>query len=653
MCGIAGYVAYAPAVVPDDARVILSMTRRMAHRGPDDEGLALFGPADLALALRTAETAAGAAAEAVPVERAGRVEHTAALGHRRFSIVDLAPRGHQPFWSADGGSCVTFNGEIYNFVELRAELERAGRRFHTTSDTEVLLEAYLEWGEGCFERFVGFWALALYDRRRRGVLLARDRMGKAPLYVGRHAGILYWASEIAALREGAGRQTFPVREQAVADYVTLGLRDVGDRTFFAGIDTFPRASWAWVGDDGSLVAKRYWELPERRLTERQMPPARAAAELRERLSEAVRVRLRADVPVGLELSGGMDSSALVALAAEQGRPLRAFTVTFPGTEADELAYARAVHERWSDVVELEVLEPALADFFDVADDFVALMGEPFHSPVLLTNQNTWRAMREHGIKVSINGGAGDEMFAGYVFTYFRPYLAWLLRHGRLLRLHREATRLSEIPVGPVSRAALMRLRTVLGQLRREGDTEPDDAWRRAHALAGTALRAPAPVVRPTSGLETLMREQATDWLMNMWLRTGHQACMGVPIEVRGPFLDQRVVDLAFTLPPTVLMRDGWFKWVLREATRDLLPDEVVWRRRKMGFPFPLAAWLEANRQRFFTIVDHATEPCPYVALDELRSGWGRLAEEDPALLWRLVCLCLWWQRCVLGEPLDA
>lgn len=666
MCGIAGYV------LPEgrDASgidTVMRMTRLLARRGPDDEGIALFHPeAGTAAAVRTSESAEGA--WFVPPEEAAcdvvrlaerslsRFEHRVALGHRRFSIIDPSPAGHQPFWSSDGAVCVCFNGEIYNYVELRAELEALGSDFRTRSDTEVLGEAYLRWGEGCFERFVGFWALALYDRRQEALLLARDRMGEAPLYVSRVGGTLYWASEIKSVRAGAGPSALGVSAQRVSDFVTFAQRDFGNATFFEGVEAFPAASWSWVGRDASLAPHRYWRVPERRLREREITGDDAAAELHRMLSDAVRLRLRADVPVGVELSGGVDSSALVATAAADGYSLRAFTVSFPGTDQDEARFAEAVARKWNDAVEHTLLHPQGADFFASADDYVTHMDEPFHSPNMFASQQNLRAMQAEGIRVTMSGAAGDELFGGYPDVYYLPFLAGLLESGHWLRLHREISALVEAPSNPASSLYWSRLAKAAfhAAKRRSSGINALGASRRTEAEAAPILRAtPRPIPEPATTIEEVLRGKVTSRPLSYWLRATHQNTMCTPIELRLPFLDHRVVEFAFSLPLTYLIRDGWLKWILRKSVADLLPQEVTYRRRKLGFPFPLEAWLAENKLAFFAALRGQSEECPFIDLRCLIASYDTLARSNPMLLWRAMSVCLWWKRVVLNEKLGA
>jgi asparagine synthase (glutamine-hydrolysing) len=310
MCGISGYFSFSGPV--EDTSFLRVLNRAVAHRGPDGEGMAFVRRGGAALLLLVGERTA--LTPDLPAWKEDlKVVHDAALGHRRFAIIDPSAGGHQPFWSVDGAVGVCFNGEIYNYRELKRELQAEGHVFATRSDAEVLLHAYRQWGEGCFERMRGFWALALWDARW-GLLLSRDRLGKAPLYYARHAGRLWFCSEIKGLRAVAGSGAFPPRLEAVRQFVRAGLRDVGDETFFQGIRTFPKASHAWVKPDGSFEARSFWAPPAHRLSRGDLGEDEALRGLEERLVTAVDLRLRADVPIGLELSGGLDSSALAALA---------------------------------------------------------------------------------------------------------------------------------------------------------------------------------------------------------------------------------------------------------------------------------------------------------------------------------------------------
>jgi len=659
MCGISGYFAFNRPV--EDAAALWAMNRAIAHRGPDGEG-ASFIEARSGRWLAVA----GERSSLVPVElpaasEAAGFAHDLAFGHRRFAIVDLTPGGHQPLVAAEGRLVLSFQGEIYNHGELRDELRALGHAFRSQGDAEVLAHAWLEWGERSLARFRGFWAFALWDGRDgdgKGLWLARDPIGKAPLYWARHAGRLWWASEIKAVRAGAGRDAFAPRAGAVAEFVGAGLRDFKDKTFFEGLETFPAGSVARVSADGTFAPRRYWAPPAARLRAADIGPDEAVRELAARLTDSVRLRLRADVPVGLELSGGMDSAAIAALAARErgpARPVSAYTVAFPGTEWDESRYARRVAEHYGDRMTLTTLvheAGAGADSPAALYEFHRDMDEPFHSPVLSLNRAIWKRMAAAGIRVDLNGAGGDEVFAGYGHEYLGPFARGLLARGRTVRALRELSLFSE-------RAGRLTGDGVASGLRREAQAwlraawwMTPESWRRRLRPSGPSADLDPLRLRPSErfGLtasddfEGRLLDHLGAWKMNYWLRSGNTAAMGVPIEVRLPLLDARVIEWAARLPGEYLIRDGWLKWALRRALDPHLPEDVTWRKVKMGFPYPLADWLRAHKEGL-AFLRRGDDP-PGLSRARVFAGYDALAVSHPAYLWRCLSVLMWWDGCV-------
>lgn len=670
MCGLSGYFAFANPL--GETSSLWAMNRAVAHRGPDGEGACFLdtrgGRATHVAGKRTPLVPADLpSASAFP-----RVPHDLALGHRRFALVDMTPGGHQPLAAADGRLVLAFQGEIYNHEELRAELARAGHAFRSRGDAEVLAHAWLEWGEACLNRLRGFWALALWDERpdvsnpeqglggggargrtgSRGTLwLARDPLGKAPLYVARAAGRLWWSSEIKGLRAGAGRAAFPPRADAVREFVGAGLRDFADKTFYEGVESFPAGSVARVCADGSFAPRRYWTPPRERLRASDLGADEAAAELRARLADAVNLRLRADVPVGVELSGGMDSSAIAALAAlarDPARPLAAYTVAFPGTPWDESHFARRVAEHYGDRMTLTTLthdaDASSATVGSLAA-FHREMDEPIHSPVLALNRSILQRMAAAGIRANLNGAGGDEVLAGYGHEYLGPYLRDLVAQGRLARAAREAGSFSERE----ARAVRAWARTAWWMV--------PESWRKRlrparPPAALDPLRGAPPPLFASDGFAQRLLDHLGGYKMNYWLRSGNTATMSVPIEARLPLLDVRVVEWAARLPGEYLIRDGWLKWVLRRALDADLPRDVTWRKVKMGFPFPLAEWLRAARPGLQAHEAHRSprdgDP-PHLDRARLFASYDALAASHPAYLWRCLSVLLWWDECVAGS----
>lgn len=630
MCGIAGY--FLPQVEARPAADMLSMCRLMQHRGPDDEGavfIAVNAQDGLGMKQHSLRHA---------IDPNERPVHDLALGHRRFSIIAPTPEGHQPFWSEDRKLCLTFNGEIYNYIELRSELRNAGITLRTSTDTEVLLEAYRHWGTDVFQKLRGFWALAIYDADRSAILLARDPLGKAPLYVAPMSSGVAWASEIKSLRVVALEAALAPREHAISDFLYHGWRDLDNRTFYEDVWTLAAGSYAWVRSGALSESVSYWQIPTHRATETDIPADLAIRNFRDAFLQAVDRRLRADVPLSFELSGGMDSSSIVAAALEMGHNVTTFTVKFREAHSDEEPFARKLKERFGKRIDYRVLQEPMNSFWREANNYVALMDEPFHAPNMLTNFAMWREMAKSGIRVSLNGAAGDELLAGYSRDYAFRNILHLFRHRQIGSALRELVLYQELPHGRLlAREAL------------------DAFRRRLRSPNQRAPLAPSPTKlsrrsQPRNDLEGRLVDLMGNWRMNYWLRSGHQSAMGVPMEVRAPFLDIDIVNLVFQLPPSYLIRDGWHKWILRKAMAGVLPPEITWRKRKMGFPFPIREWLAQSKNLYFSVVGGME--CPHIDMKNLRRRYDELARSDPYFLWRTMSISLWWKRSVLAEEFE-
>lgn len=641
MCGITGYFLHSSDAPVDDVQPIRRMSAAIAHRGPDDEGFVLLDSRrGGGLDLRSAASARGVTGELQRIEDCGPFPHDLAMAHRRFSIIDLSPGGHQPMWTPDRRVVATFNGEILNYRSLRSELSGRGRRFRTGSDTEVLLAAFQEWDVGAFERFEGFFAIALFVPAERRLVLCRDRIGKKPIYLYEDGERVVWASEIKALLALLPDERARLNEGAVRRYLHLGLRDHGHETFWSNFHMMGRAEYRTYTDGGEAGRGVYWSLPAARLDAREVSVPEAGRRLERALREAIELRLVADVPISSDLSGGLDSSALVALRATMSdEPFPVFSVRYEDPAVDETPYARMVAARFPQI-EHVFIDHDEALFWDQLEEFVHVQEEPFHNPNILVNQNVRRQIRAAGYPVYINGAGGDEVLAGYpadsiaVFRQmiadgdFRPALENLVlfKEGPPLRPDRFARRWLSGKV----HAARTRFRSTGGRLL--AVDEP---------AAGPAL--------PRGG--ALLRANMGDLKMNYWQASGDKMSMGVPIEGRAPFLDHRVVELGFQLPLPLLTRGGWLKWVLRDAMRDLLPPEVVWRRNKMGFPFPLRRWLSAHREAMLRLLRHPAADRGWIDQGITAARYEQLCRFQPEHVWRASCLHLWYLVFVQGAPL--
>ncbi|MBI5709584.1 MAG: asparagine synthase (glutamine-hydrolyzing) [Candidatus Eisenbacteria bacterium] len=611
MCGIAG--VYEREAGADLGRLHV-MSRLLRHRGPDDEGIVLLDPRDgRALTLGGADTPEDVYASTLPYApgRRGRVGPGAAPGpdpeggrpgagpdarfavglmHRRLSIVDLSPAGHQPMCDAGGRLWITYNGEVYNFVELRAELESAGERFVSTSDTEVILAAYRRWGRACLARLNGMFAFALWDADRRELFCARDRFGVKPFYYQWDGRSFAFGSEPEALVLTQKRRIVP-RLEAIRDLVALDWVDHERHTFFEGLMSLPPAHFLVVGEEG-LVVQRWWELRPGRLAGGPEERARAFEQL---FTDAVGLRLRADVEVGSCLSGGLDSSAVVTTAAALApRALHAFTCAYDeGAPWDERRYVQAVVEATGARAHLAV--PDGGDFWETFDRLTVRQSEPTAGPGLYSQWKVMELAHGAGLKVLLDGQGGDETLAGY-FRYLPVRLRDLLAGGdpgAFLRLWGPVVR--RLGAGTTLALTLEPWlpRALVAPLRRRFGQGKD----RVLAPALRALARPD-LPKPPRGFPSgLSRQLAFDTLQRLLpslLRYEDRNSMAFSIETRLPFLDYRLVELAFSLPDTDRLEGATTKAILRRALGGRIPRPVLERRDKMGFETPTDLWLRGR-----------------------------------------------------------
>ncbi|MEX2671017.1 MAG: asparagine synthase (glutamine-hydrolyzing) [Phycisphaeraceae bacterium] len=512
-------------------------------------------------------------------------DHRLNLLHTRLAVID--PIGGSQPMSRDE-LVVVFNGEIYNHRVIRRRLENLGHTFRSNhADTEVLLHGYREWGTRLLKQLEGMFAFAIYDRRDRSLLLARDRIGKKPLYLHRTGNRFTFASTVAAV--AAGLSEVPaLSRSALAHYLSLGYTD--EQSLLQGITEVPAAHWMRIDAEGQVQRERYWQAPRISLsdTTHDVLPA-----LRGRLTEAVASRLEADVPLGCFLSGGIDSSLVAALAQQQlrekGLRLKTFSAAMPDARYDESAHARRV----ADHLGTEHHElPIQCDPATVERDLrhlIAITGEPLGDSSILPTYWISQAAREH-VTVALSGDGGDELFAGY--ERYRA-MQWLARYRPLLR---------RLPTWPFPAADGKRLtsrirrfleaaRPAEAKLQYRSIVRIFSAARLQKLGLGAIAESLAPLNWPEvkDPAEAARRWDVHHYLPFDLLRKVDRASMAVALEVRCPMLDTGVCDLAAHLPLSVLMPNGKLKHLLRRLAREMLPIEII-RRRKMGFAVPIGQW---------------------------------------------------------------
>ena len=649
MCGIAAlYEPASPPWLVETARTMMHLVR---HRGPDGEGLLVFAAAQSpGVAVRTADTPTVIVTASEPPTGA-----TLILGHRRLAILDLSPGGHQPMSDAAAEISLTFNGEIYNYLELRAELTERGHAFHTGTDTEVILAAWREWGAACLPRFNGMFAFVLYDRRTRQVFAARDRFGVKPLYLWRTpTGGVALASEIKQFTAHPHWQA-RLNGQRAYDFLNWGVCDHTAETLFAEVQQVR---------GGEFLCAPLAELPQApvrswyRLQGTPFPGdfTAAADRLRELLDDSVRLRLRADVPVGSCLSGGLDSSAIVAtlraqLGAQAATQQQTFTSYSDVPRFDERSFAEEV-ARAAGVTSHHVTpqpEGLLAELPALAWH----QDEPFGSTSIYAQWCVFQLARRHGVTVMLDGQGADEAMAGY-HGYFAPRQAGLLRRGQWMQAWREAQAIRarhgqswKLQTQLLADEFLPRV--VKNGLRRlAGRTVSTPAFldlQRLQARRSFPLEHPADARDP---VRALSHAQLTALNLPMLLHWEDRNSMAHGIEARLPFLDYRLVEFCLGLPESYKLSFGHTKRVLREGMNHRLPDRVRLRSDKLGFATAEENWMRGpHRQAFLAHLDEAIETSRGIFTPALRTRATRmLAGEEPFhfVLWRCISFGVWLRR---------
>lgn len=605
MCGIAGVVG-AGSIEP---AVLDRMAATMGHRGPDDQGIWHEGGTGLAF--------------------------------RRLAIIDLHERSSQPMHL--GSLRLVFNGEIYNYLELRDELERAGHHFVTEGDAEVLLHAWAEWRQGALNRLNGAFAFAVWDATSCALTLAVDRFAEKPLYVHRTADRLVFASEVRALR--AVDPAIGVPDEAATErFLALGTMPPLPSTFFRDVQRLGPSHVATL-QSGTWKARRYWSP-----SQVAVPPelGAASARLNELLRSSVRIRLRSDVPVGTSLSGGVDSSVVAVTVGELAPDHRrhAFTATFSDFERDEWAYAAAAAER-AGIAHHHAVRPTFESMQEDLRKLVAAQEEPFGSTSIYAQWCVMQAAREAGVVVLLDGQGADELFGGYAGAGGWALRSLGLRHA-VLGAFGDPSVIRETLVAYLAGRAPRWL------ARRERLKRASPYVRRRDAILAADWEPPAPDWPDTpSAMRRELLNQAFRTSLPNLCRFADKNSMSHSVEVRLPFLDPGVAEFALSLKPDLLYQDGITKRVLRAAARGRVPDSILNRRDKIGFETPERRWFNAptGLTTLSEIILSDSLP-PAIDRHEIERDMKTGLWRDVGGIWRVASVTLWLSS-LRADPVEA
>ncbi len=610
MCGICGIMRRDGERIPGG--MVSAMVSTIHHRGPDGEG--------------------------------SYHEPGIAFGFTRLAIIDLTAASDQPILDKASGTALVFNGEIYNYLELRSELKALGHQFRSEGDGEVILRAYLEWGTSCLRRFNGMFAFALWDSGKRQLFLARDRFGEKPLYLARSGRGVVFASEMKAILAVRPELRKP-NLKSVYRYMSRGDLDLDEASFFEGIESLPAAHFLVLDADLRGTPERYW-----RPTSSPVPKNRreATERLRELLFDSVRLRLRSDVPVGSSLSGGLDSSSIVATINAQKSNTwvhqRTFSARFKSRAHDEGHFIdRVTYEVDAEPYEVWIEPERFTSEFERLQWH---QEEPIASASPYAQYVVMRLAQEHHTTVLLDGQGADELLAGYDQAHGMFWAHWL-RHGRLDKLGREFVSFLRRYHGGLRDPALFAGYYLLpGRIR---DSLTERYWRSGSLISPELHRLGPGHVDSIEPFPDKLRNELVRWQtatqLPEFLRYADRNSMAFGREVRLPFLDHRLAEYCFGMPPDMLLRNATTKLALRQAMRGIVPDEILDRKDKLAYAPPQKQWIHGPLRPWMdtmlTAAERRGELFNPKAVLKLREGLEHAGEES--LAWRVASTEAWYQ----------
>lgn len=611
MCGIAGFIAHKEI----KADSLFLMTDLIKYRGPDDEGFTLFSAGDqlpMTLAGEDTPHSSEMTPSWFPITSAADHINTRAkigFGHRRLSILDLSPLGHQPMSYDDGRYWITYNGEIYNYIELRNELQSLGHRFITQSDTEVILAAYAEWGTECLSHFNGMWAFSIYDTKNETVFLARDRFGVKPLYYWNSpGGTFFFGSEIKQFTVLPGWKPI-LNSQRAYDFLNWGITDHTDETLFKGVYHIRSGHYALLsvdkniaGKDGRIDQERWYDLNPLPFTGSYED---SCHKFRDLLKDSVRLRLRADVAVGSCLSGGLDSSSIVCLMnnelAQHGAKnlQKTFSACSDVKRFDERPWIEKVVSHTG--AQAHYTYPKMDDLFAASEKITWHQDEPFGSTSIYAQWNVFKLSADNQVRVMLDGQGADEQLAGY-HGFFGARISslflsgqWVQMIGEIVSIHKKHGYSLFWILGQAGSCVLpARIKNLLRKIMGRASLTPD--WLNMNILGA---RPADPYKGTGSSIRKLCYSQMTSTNLQMLLRWEDRDSMAHSIESRVPFLDYRLVEFSMSLPDDYKIKNGITKRVLRDGMDGILPEQIKNRTDKIGFATPEEVWVRETAPDLF------------------------------------------------------
>jgi asparagine synthase (glutamine-hydrolysing) len=636
MCGIAGIYSRNGFLPP----MAVKMSEKLSHRGPDDEGFLFVDFDNKCEFLKGGSTIK----ELSGLSLAENYGKKARLGliHRRLSIIDLKPTGHQPMSYVSGDVHIVFNGEIYNYIEIKEELIKQGYHFVTESDTEVIIASYLHWGEKCVDHFIGMWSFVILDHKNRLLFCSRDRFGIKPFYYFKEDGIFIFASEVKAILVYEGITPKLDKSNAI-EFLINGNQYFRGKTFFDNICQLPPGhNLVYDLDNNQVIIKEFYSIPSREELSK-IGICDAIYEFDRLVDDAIRLHLRADVPIGSSLSGGLDSANIVARLVKKNLPYKVntFTASFPGHSIDESHYVRKLKEKYDIIDHYTFPDPI--KLWQEADKFLWHQEMPLQSTSPFAQWEVMNMAKECSIKVLLDGQGMDEILGGYS-EFVGAYLLGLFTGGRLLKAFKSIKDLkSNYKTSSISNELGRSIFQYLPQFLK---TNIYSSRRLAPSMINTKYRNLSREVKFERRISNSIRETSIMSINNnlpVLLRYEDRNSMAFSIESRVPYLDHRLVEFCVNIPDDYKVRSGWTKYILRKTSQPFLSDEITWRKTKLGFVTPEKHWLGIVHWELRSLMEQKDIP-NIIDKDALIKVLNSDIDKqlDLAELWKIILFIRWF-----------
>ena len=631
MCGIAGLVLKNNNSF-NLKDTIFKASQAIKHRGPDGEGFLLIGDAVIPCSSKDTPSFKSGL-NYIPqknISEAGG-DFNLALAHRRLSILDLSESGHQPMALQNGKMWITYNGEIYNYLELKKELEADGATFVSTSDTEVVLNAYKYWGTDCLNKFNGMWSFCIYDLEKQELFCSRDRFGVKPFYYTDSDNVFAFASEQKALVK-SGLVKADINPKALHDYLVNGRMEQEENNFFEGInELWPGYYLKYNLKKHSFNTTCYFKLnPDYDYSTDLQSNEELISEVKEKLTNAVNLRLRSDVPVGSCLSGGVDSSALAVLM-EQKNPVYLFTSVFKNENIDESYYANLVAKKVNSIH--KTIEPTREGLFNEMETLVYSQDVPIWDTSTYAQYKVMELAKQNNIKVVLDGQGADELFAGY-HHHFVAKWNYLFSYGNVFGLMQELYRSKKTIEAPFSLFVKEKIKSYFNSHLKGIETYFDSSFTNSYKI-----------INPTKYLSNVNNQLAYDISsarLKAFLKCEDRCGMWHSVESRTPFSDDiDLINLMFSINGNRKIQNGVSKFFLREAVKDKLPNEIYMRYDKKGFETPMDKWIGGNYKIIFDSL--IEKDFQFIKLNVLKQQFDsqKAGSNEIRLLYKLYVLAMW------------